>query len=54
MEKEFEETNDLEMKENYECQKCGSVLNDEQEFCPKCGTKKGTKIIKNVLNAEQY
>lgn len=43
MEKEFEETNDLEMKENYECQKCGSVLNDEQEFCPKCGTKKGDK-----------
>lgn len=33
------------------CKKCGAILEQEQLFCPKCGTPYGKKKKKNVLAA---
>lgn len=32
-----------EEKDIYKCQKCGSPLTEEEDFCSKCGTKRGEK-----------
>ncbi len=35
------------------CQKCGSVLNDNDQFCPNCGTQTSPNATSMVVNNEQ-